>query len=90
MTEDQRTQLRSMILLQLDAAHPTPLGLHLVQAGVKLAGFALELPVLQSELATLVECGHARIAHSPLNLANKNYTRTEAGRVALVEAGLLA
>lgn len=91
MTENQITQLRAVILMQLSAAGSTGLAFDLIYQGAKLAGLGTITPGdVQTQLTYLTQdLGHASQSGNPMNTASKIYRLTEKGRVALVEAGLI-
>lgn len=91
MTESQITQLRLALLLQMDAQDPAPIAETTLHQGALLAGFSgVSAQDIQSHIKSLVQLGLVDEQPNPLNAALKRYTRTEAGRVALVQAGLKA
>lgn len=91
MTQQQITQLRLAMLLQMDAQDPAPIAIATLHQGALLAGFSqLTAQEVQSQLNGLVQLGLVDEQPNPLNAAEKRYTRTEFGRVALVNAGLKA
>jgi hypothetical protein len=90
MTEDQRTQARAALLLQLHAASPQALRLDTLHTGLQLAGHTKLNPSdTLAELDALIELGHIGVSNGTFNATQKEFKLREAGRVALVEAGLV-
>lgn len=89
MTEQQRKRARYHILQGLHVVHPNELTADNIQHGLVLDGFKVSPDEVHSELDALGEAGLVTQKPHPIDAAIIRWKRTEAGRVALVEAGLI-
>lgn len=89
MTDNQRTALRSCLLVQLHHSGGNGLVLDMLHQGQKLNGLNHTLPEVMTEIDYLEELGHLRKTGLAFNASQKTHRLTEAGRIALTEAGLI-
>jgi DNA-binding PadR family transcriptional regulator len=88
ISHEQRETIQLAILQALDAAHPNQQTAKTLLIPLRLSGLAsLTEADVVSLLADMVETGLVTQSASPLAQEVKRYARTNAGRVALREAG---
>lgn len=88
ISHEQRETLQLAILQALDAAHPNQQTVRTLLLPLRMSGVgSLSEQDLTSLMTDMVEAGLVSQSASPLAREIKRYARTDAGRVALREAG---
>jgi len=88
IAHEQRETLQLAILQALDAAHPNQQTVKTLLIPLRMSGLgSLTEADVVSLMADMVETGLVTQSASPLAQEVKRFTRTNAGRVALREAG---
>lgn len=88
IANEQRENIQLAILQALDVAHPRQLTVATLLIPIQRSGLAeMTEKDLTSLMTDMVEAGLVTQSASPLAREVKRYARTDAGRVALREAG---